>query len=355
MANILEIKNNLARSINNRENIKNIIEQYKLFIDGVLERDIPEIDKSLRNRISLFYLEFIQKMHEKGYINRENIYNYMERIIKATSNFSNGTGAPDSYAEFTGEGMRFAFSSPFAINNMKHLLFHELVHASIFDESFGGRKFSCGTYKEKERTGTSMRVIKVENFVEPIIDTYMKTRFVEEIIAEATACDLLDDYISPKSIVFPGIADIKSDWITTYNRAYQQLGYEFFKTVYPYSAKQNDRELFKALTLKSLNFNEDVGKEILDSYMRKNPTTWKDDLHEITTILGELSTNHFITIAKVNRVRFLMEKYSVVAEKRTETPQNEEKPRFTVKEITQPRKKEFTVKKTTPPTNGHSR
>ena len=296
----LTVKNDVIRSIRNKDDISQIVQKYKLFLESVLNRDIAYIDKSLRDRIVNYFLDFIKKMIEKGYFNQDNIYDCLERLITGTSYF--GEGHID-YANFQGNIVRFNFNSQYAKENMKHLLFHELVHASIY-----GFKCSGGFYKETMPANSNkFRVMHASP--ETIITLNMINHFINEIIAEATACDLLTDY-SNRTTVLQGVSNFTSDWITPYNRLYQQLGYEFLTTIFPYSENQNDRQLFKLLTLKTLNFNNDIGQEIQEAYMKKNPDTWKDDLHEITTILGDLATKHSITVEKVNRVRELMKKYN---------------------------------------------
>ncbi len=109
---------------------------------------------------------------------------------------------------------------------------------------------------------------------------------------------------------------MSSDWITEFNCQYQQPGYEFLKTIFPYSNDLIDRNLFKKITIKAMDNNCNLGSEIQQVYMEKNPSDWKDDLHIITTKLCSL-INSFndhrneINIA-IERMKKYKSRFSVV-------------------------------------------
>lgn len=76
---------------------------------------------------------------------------------------------------------------------------------------------------------------------------------ISELIAEATACDLCDSYQN-RTYVGDRRMGITSDWVTEFNRAYQQLGDEFLQTLHFINNGVNttDRMRFKPLTIMAL-------------------------------------------------------------------------------------------------------
>lgn len=202
----------------------------------------------------------------------------------------------------------FNFENDYARGIMKHVLFHEFTHA-IVDRNIG----EYGEYRKKDITPHPTRdfkTIKRDDEYETVIHPDFP-RLLDEIIAEATACDLLNDYqLTRTRAPFIKEPTITSNWIVPYNRDYQQLGFEFLRTVLPNSYKKSDRELFRELTLRFMRKNNEFGKEIMDIYEKKHPLTWKEDLHEITEILAKLVNREEITAEQIKRVRELMKKYN---------------------------------------------
>ena len=289
---------------------KKFIEEYKKSLKEILDRDIPDIDERTREDIVEYAEDFLNRLIQKGYLNESNLYERLERFKNNTKYFGNITGRAYNYGEYQGDIVRFNFGSETARIRMKHVLFHEWVHA-ITDKYIG----ELGEYRKKTPNTKPSRikgfkgVIKRTDNFETIISDDIVT-FIHEIIAEATACDLLDDYKTQRKTAFGSEThDITSDWITEYNTTYHQLGYEFLKTVFPNSSKRTDRELFKILTIKAMHHPYNLGQEIIDEYREKCPDTWKDDLHRITLILGNITNTHRIP-SRISEIRELMKKYN---------------------------------------------
>ena len=288
---------------------KKFIEEYKKSLTEILNRDIPYIDKKTREDIVKYAEDFINRLIRKGYLNESNLYERLEIFKNNTKYFGSITGSAYIYGEHQGNIVRFNFGSETARKRMKHVLFHEWVHA-ITDKYIG----ELGEYRKKTLNTKPSRikgfnwVIKRTDNFETIISDYMVT-FIHEIIAEATACDLLDDYKTERTTAFGGDRNITSDWITEFNQTYHQLGYEFLKTVLPNSSKRTDRELFKILTIKAMHHPYNLSQEIIDEYREKCPDTWKDDLHRITLIIGNITRTHIIP-SGISEIRELMKKYN---------------------------------------------
>ena len=68
------IKNNLINDIRQKGDVNSIINQYKLFLKSVLERDIPDVDAETRNRIVNYAEDFLKKLVEKNYLSQDNKY-----------------------------------------------------------------------------------------------------------------------------------------------------------------------------------------------------------------------------------------------------------------------------------------
>ena len=288
-----------------KDDLKPILEKLKEYILKVMERDIPHVNINTRQQLANYIIDCVNEGWRKGYFTSDNINDAMAKLINSCNEFYEITDALTYGRCASGHSIGFNFENNFAISNMKEIIFHELIHAVA-----PLNNLTLGFYKEnsqndrKEVKGFST-IRNSQNYI-TIITDYM-TDFLREIIAEATACDLAEAYKPTKEEVCHGIT---SDWVAIYNRSYQQLGYEFLKTL-KYDNSKNERELFKELTIKAIN-GEDIGREILRIYQEKNPDAWKEDLHEITTTLGEIAAKHNLSsnIEKVNRARELMKKYT---------------------------------------------
>jgi hypothetical protein len=185
------------------------------------------------------------------------------------------------------------FNSPKAINYMRHYVCHELTHSITQYDRFSSKN---GGINSNEAYDNGNDVINC--FV-----------FLNEVMAEATACDLAGTYYPEKRRAFASPVDIKSDWHTPYNQQYQQLGKEFIETFIFRDSNMTERELFKALTIQAIN-EEDIGRIILDTARSINPNGYKKDLYEATNILGNIVGRHVINSDKVTRFREILGKYS---------------------------------------------
>ena len=289
--------------------VKKFIEEYKISLTGILNRDIPYIDKKTREDIVKYADDFLNSLIRKGYLDKYNLYERLEMFKNNTKYFGN-LNTPDIYGDYGWHRIRLNFENETARKRIKHVLFHEWTHA-ITDKEIG----ELGEYRRKTTNTITnqkrgFRTTSREDNNETIINGYNFINFIHEIIAEATACDLLDDYKMQRRVAFGSRnLDITSDWITEYNTTYQQLGFEFLQTVLPNSTNKTDRELFKILTIKSMYYPYNLGQEIIDAYREKCPDTWKEDLHRITTVLGNIERTHRIP-PEINEVREIMKKYN---------------------------------------------
>lgn len=318
-------KNRLLNMVNQNDDLKVVLEKLKEYILKVMERDIPYININTRQQLANCIIDCINKGWEKGYFTPQNVNEVMIKVINSCQNFYEIPPYSSSYGTCGYLRIGFNFKSNFALSNMRHIMFHEITHSFTPIEHTSD---DLGFYKESQlvrsnesSTKKNINGLSVKQVTQhfTIIDKRMIT-FLWEVIAEATACDLADTYMPTKEEICHGIY---SDWKVHYNRSYQQLGYEFLKTL-KYDNSMNERELFKELTIKAIN-GEDIVREILRTYQIKNPNTWKDDLHEITTTLGEIVDTHNLigNIDKVNRARELMKKYTPSqfrVTSRTDTP-----------------------------------
>lgn len=294
------------------DDLKPILKKLKEYILKVMERDIPYVNINTRQQLANCIIDCINEGCEKDYFTTSNINDVLQKIINSCQKFYEIPPYSPIYGTCGSLSIGFNFKSSYALSNMRHIMFHEITHSFTpiehTSEDLGFYKKpnlvrSNGNPTKKSINGFSAKNI-TQHFT--IIDKRIIT-FLWEVIAEATACDLADTYMPTKEEVCFGIY---SDWKVHYNRSYQQLGYEFLKTL-KYDNRMTERELFKELTIKAIN-SEDIVAEILRTYEAKNPTTWKEDLHEITTTLGEIVTTHNLAgnIEKVNRARELMKKYT---------------------------------------------
>ena len=300
--------NNNAKKIhqiseNEIEQLKDL-PNLKAYILKVMERDIPEVRLEYRKQLADYVIDFILQIQKEGYVTNQNFSKCLKKIIKQLSNFQNITNPNelDTYAACSGDYIfKFQFGSRFAIENMKHLVFHELTHA-ITNHNIK----AAGYYSELINNPNSRITTHTNNSDAHIhiIDDAMAA-FIREIVAESTACEL-NGYNEQRRQTEPFGT---SDWITPWNCSYQTLGYEFLKTLLD-EPPTNEREVFKQFTKMTINSDKDICADILNVYQKKNPNNWKEELHKISEILGYLVYNHWLPENDVKRVRELMKKYT---------------------------------------------
>ena len=304
-----ELLNRVARL--NIRDLEEILPDLKKYILQGMARDFKNIPEFKRQTIASEIIFFIRDAIKKGYITSRNIQNCLTRIINTVSHFEELTD-PNIYGEIYRDScFKFNFSSNIAWNNRKHVVYHEMTHAisSLIGQNTGIYDYNLimATKPSSEVSSQSVqpqiRIQKNKIVLIPIMDDM--NPFLNEIMAEPTACDLAETYDSRKT---PLSAGCSSDWLLNYNRAYQTLGYEFLQTLM-HQGSMSERELFKAFTKKVIDSGGIICEEIMRVYEQKHPDTWKEDLHEIASILGELASKHILVEAKVNRARQLMSKY----------------------------------------------
>lgn len=283
-----------------------------------MQRDIPRVNETYRIAIADDIIDFIRQGKRKSYIDNNNISMCLSEMIESLSSIKQ-INDPTTYADCSFLSFGFNFNSNFAIENRRHIVFHELTHSIA-----NLRNQNEGEYKLKDDNKGILKINNRTDSYEPIITNRMIT-FLKEIIAESTACDLAETYKPIKTMVVPGIF---SDWLVLYNRSYQELGYEFLKTL-TNNPGLDDRTLFRSFTMKAINNNDSICSDIIEIFQSKNPESWKDDLHKISEILGDISHTHILDDSKIRQVRSLMEKYQ--PEKKSKKTENGEKPTFNVK------------------------
>ena len=308
-----------AKNIRNDRDFNLFIEHYKNYLENIMDRDIPNVNIVIRERIIKEIIDFINQIIKKGYVNENNLAKCLERLINTTKKFFTS----GFYGLVTNEHIGFNYNNQEFKNNIKHYVFHELTH-SITDlvnfASANSGKNNLGEYKyhkeqppeivssQKDNGKPKIRILSHGAFFETIISVEFM-QFLNEIMAESTACDLADSYSPKKHRAFGSPEYIETDWHTPYNQTYQQLGLEFIKTfLYP-NSKLTERELFKILTIKAIN-DEDVGRIILKTAEEIHPESYKEDLHEITYMLGNICMiTHSLSDNDVNKVRQILGKY----------------------------------------------
>ena len=307
---------NLIRNYKSSTDIEGILNSYSIFIDNVMQERIPNIDLASRIRLKNEIIDYIRKSVEKGYTDNQSIKLFLERLVNAT--FDIGEIKSGTFGLGSIGHVAFNFSNEEFRTNMKHYVFHELTH-SVTNLGNHLSHLTLGTYKKVPRI---MKKIESEQRIkfldglspeikEPILSTSFIT-FLYEIMAEATACDLANSYKREKVKAWAASANIKTDWHTPYNQQYQELGYKFIKTfLYPNDSNQNERVLFKKITIEAIN-NLDFGEKILEFARQTHPESYKEDLHELSTLLGDICDKHSVTEETVQRINILIAKYSTM-------------------------------------------
>lgn len=305
----------MTKNVHNFEELRDFSNHYYRFLLMILQRDIPDIDLEFRKKFAKSIIEYIVQLINKKYIDYNNFSKLITKVINATKKIvklENGV----IYARSGNVSTSFNFNSKFAKDNVKHILFHELTHSLIEQFHMGSDIVLSSEEIKKENnslenlTGNGPKLIKIISISNVNYLLHSMIPFLNEVVAEATACDLANSYLSNKTRTSQS-QTLESDWLVPFNRNYQQLGFEFLSTLWP---GLSDRKVFKKLAIKAINF-EDIGLEIMQIYQDKKSYTWKEDLNEISKLLGELREKtenlELIGEEKINRLRYLISKYKI--------------------------------------------
>lgn len=302
-------KNELMEKIAFRYDIDIIKKIYSAYLIQVMCRDIRDVDTKIRGEIQKYIIEFIDKCVEKEYLNNDNSKDFMTRLVDTTSNFGKIEANGAIYGDVKRDSiMRFAYSNNYFITHMKHIVFHEAAHAvtSLYNQSYGVLKEEKLNESSKKQNSDKLHIsFKATTRNVDIINGFFQ-KFLNEVAAEAMACDLDDEYREKVKVWWH--LDIYSDWIIPYNRNYQELGYEFLKTIYN---EQDERKVFKLFILDLLekNKNKSFFKNVMDIYKEKNEFDWKNDLHEISNILVGCLDGKCLKQDEIDYVRKIIGKY----------------------------------------------
>ena len=285
-----------------------LLEEQNKLVEKLRQIINIRVNNELSNNFSIFekneiingVIEYLIKLNEKGYITSLIAF---DRILKALSNIHfREENASCIYGRQSGNYI--SLNSKFKQYSIKHTLFHELTHyicndnirKSNLDEehhilkntvNYDAKKTVSGFKTKQISSGTSV----VNNLT-----------FIEEIIAESVACDLMD--YDKKEAIIPEDG-IYTSWATFYNKSYQQLGCEFFRRVY---GNFDGKALFKKITIYAMNNNCDIKNDIANAFKKFNPTDYKQDLKELTDLLEGLTHHHNLSVVK-DYARNIMNKY----------------------------------------------
>ncbi len=262
------------------------------------ERDLPRLSKEKTEKIILYMCEYIYLGSEKNYFTDNNITDILRQLcngIEKLEVFESET----VFGEWIGvRGYGRLQINPNLENRfLKHVIFHELTHCVT-------PNLGIESYEVTQSIGKG-------------------STFLREIIAESTACDLVDDYIL-RTPVSNNNLGISSDWLTVWNRSYQQLGDEFLQTISFINTKENntDRKKFKALSRMAMDTTNQIAKKIYDEYVSNDLEHGAEYLQEISVFFSNLVNNHpTITKEMVDYLRKRM-KQPITIYSRSDSQQN---------------------------------
>lgn len=275
---IYEMKRNNSRDrISEVQNLQ--IEYWKL----TMQRDIPDIPVTKRNEILKYMTEFVPLGSSNQYFSRDNILDVLEQLTNGISMFKeipeNERG--DTYGIW--DGFILSVNRDNDSNMQRNTIFHELAHCVTRPQiekddttiPQSGVKIVSGVYKPKDtiqREKHKSGKITITRNDEPMMDLDKLTsisgwRFISEVIAEEMAQTLYYDNNSRPSKSQTGsllhnILPLESNWMTPFNRHYQQFGEEFAQNLYA----EDGTSALKKLTLLALNKNADFQQEVAKMY-----------------------------------------------------------------------------------------
>ena len=285
----------LLSKIDNKRSVDEIIPLIKRYSIQRMTADFAgKVSHEKIEEIANYIVDFISQCRKKGYLNDNNIHYHLRKMVikefellpKNSLIFGMVGVDRDTTWDLKINPNTFQHNPKF--NRLKHVIFHELSHA-ITPFIYG----DGGIYTEAQTINDS-RVLKNAKTAKEAIFVDDARRFLREVIAEATACDLLDDYEPLRTGVYyasqkePSQKVVFSNWRTEFNRRYQELGDDFLRTMPALFRGSNDRERFKSLTIAAMNPNNNIVGDIITEFSKNRPNTWREDLHAITTTFAKI-------------------------------------------------------------------
>jgi len=321
---VAELESLRRESNNARQKNGILVVQNKLLpklLEKRMQRDMPNVPQATKSQLLDNIKDFIYLGKEKGYFKDSNIIDVLKQLTCGLSKFST---LPESATFGTWAGSRGCGSLALNVNKeknfLRHIVFHELAHCLTPD--LGLISASTVISRKPGHSGEGFRS-KTNGFVRKSGYEFgwngKEITFLRECIAESMACELDGMYKPERRPINHNIPDVTSDWVTPYNRTYQQMGDEFLQTLSFINTSENDtdRKRFKALTIMALDSNNKIAKQIDEEYNKKNPNSGSKDLENITTGLSNLLDRTSITEKEVTELRKQMDLYK-------------EKPRLTI-------------------------
>jgi len=302
--------------INNKFNkVSEVQKLQKEYWKLEMNRDIQEMPEAKRNELLEYMTEFVPLGIKKGYFSTENIVDVLKQLTCGIKGFELKPNNAKIYGAWQGvenEGI-FKIKKNLDSAFFRHVTMHELTHC-VTMPYFNGNETYSTRYKIKasrqRESEDDQENKKPQIHVKSTNDVVFKaSTIINELIAEATACDLCDSY---KNRTYVGDRSMKitSDWVVTYNRTYQQLGDEFLQTLNFINNGDNttDRKRFKALTLMALNPDNRIIPMIIREYKEKD-VNGIDDLHYISECLEKMNEKPFVPQDVFDGFRKSIKKY----------------------------------------------
>lgn len=296
---IQEELSKIKNMINNKEPLDTILSRMFEYFLHKITLDLPNVDVSKRKEVVQYMIEYVLEAINKQYFNQQNIYDRLNTLISINEVKIENMKSIYGRMSTNNKILSINFGLCHTSKILRHTIFHELTHA-LTNNCW--KVTENNIYKTNEQENT---VLGISKSYTPIIGQGL-TEFLKEVIAEATACDLANSYI-PRQNVRPGIT---TDWFAHYNKSYQQLGFEFLKTLLQEYKGQSDRELFKVFSMDAMDSKNFIPDNILRVYKDKNPIGYKDDLFKLNKIFYNLVSNHTLTNNIVSNSRDIMDKYT---------------------------------------------
>ena len=319
---IQELKNQILQLIEisrtkyNSTNIARIQRLQKEYWSLEMERDIPDMSVDKRKELLEYISEFFTLGIKKGYFTNENMLDVLKQLTCGISKFELVPDLSLNYGAWQGRNGDGTFKIKKTLNSelFRHVTMHELTHCVTmpnleWNEVYKTKnipRIRVNNSEQKKSDKEKKHEIHITGKAEYV---FQATRIIAELIAESTACDLCDSY-GDRTYVGNKDMRVTSDWMVPYNRAYHQLGDEFLQSLHFINNDVNttDRMRFKALTIMSLDPNNQIIQTIIREYREKG-LNGIDDLHFISECLEKINELTYVPQDVFERFRNAIKKY----------------------------------------------
>ncbi|MFI3307104.1 MAG: hypothetical protein R3Y21_00915 [Mycoplasmatota bacterium] len=278
-------RKNLVIKINNAQkknknlediNIDEIINDIVSLWGDILKRDFNDYPSLVEN-MTIWTKQYLIGAINKGYINDANLYIMLNEFAKGIENFEIIPSGP-FFGLHNMATKTIKLQASLDESLIRHCFFHEISHMLTTEigvdvnSELEKNRISLKIPSEQSKKPGAM-VIHDGNIM---CDTryFMQYKsFLRECIAEHMACDIGENFKEKRTVVPQSC--LTSDWVTPFNRTYQEICENFITTL-DFLSADNCRSKMKELSILSTDPENIILSQIYNSFKSKKPNSSSD-------------------------------------------------------------------------------